>query len=378
VVLWTVGWLAGSRAGGVSLAAGLLTVVSLHAGRPALRTVGLMAVGAWLSAMALLILAALHYAHAPGYETASNPVRAQLAQLGKDAEYRLPGTIAAWRIFRESPWLGSGLGTYGELYSQAMHRVPISYFAHNDYAQWLAETGMVGAGAASVFFILLVVRLRRQWPQWGSEDHTLATGLLGALIAIGLHSVFDWNLHVPANALLFAVVVGLAMALGGPRAKSSADSPARPRSGFNGMARAAIGLAALLWIPLAILAPRAERSMAPLRWAVAMQRAKDGEISEGQKLAMLRQSLPGAEWASRMAPLDAGYAETLGQAYLHLSQGRPSGELDRACREFRRSARLCPANDAVWSTLVRTGWSKQKGTMNRENDKKTRPVGANR
>jgi hypothetical protein len=47
-----------------------------------------------------------------------------------------------------------------------------------------------------------------------SRNWELAVGLLGALFAIGVHSLTDFNLYIPANALTLAWLSGMADSLG--------------------------------------------------------------------------------------------------------------------------------------------------------------------
>jgi hypothetical protein len=44
-----------------------------------------------------------------------------------------------------------------------------------------------------------------------SFEKAVALGCAGSLIAILLHSLADFNLYIPANALVFSLVLGLAM-----------------------------------------------------------------------------------------------------------------------------------------------------------------------
>lgn len=41
------------------------------------------------------------------------------------------------------------------------------------------------------------------------------------IVAILVHSLVDFNLHIPANAILFAVLA--ALVVGGPKQKASGD-----------------------------------------------------------------------------------------------------------------------------------------------------------
>ena len=44
--------------------------------------------------------------------------------------------------------------------------------------------------------------------QRGSQHWALAVGLIGSFVAIGLHSIVDFNLYIPANALALAWLAG--------------------------------------------------------------------------------------------------------------------------------------------------------------------------
>ncbi len=124
------------------------------------------------------------------------------------------------RIFRDHPWLGIGLGSFNTVFPQ-YRTFPTDLgwaHAHNDYAEALAETGAAG-GALIVFSLALFFTLafrnlaagRRDaggWMQLGA-----AVGCCGLLV----HSLVDFNLHIPANAAWFALCVGLAATRRGRR-----------------------------------------------------------------------------------------------------------------------------------------------------------------
>ncbi|MBV9764453.1 MAG: O-antigen ligase family protein [Acidobacteriaceae bacterium] len=118
------------------------------------------------------------------------------------------------RIFRDHLAAGTGLGTFEAIYPQ-YQSFPSDFnwdHAHNDYAEYLAEAGLPGAvlllAALPIFFYKTFwsgLRERLQttagWIQVGA---TLSCcGLL-------VHSFFDFNLHIPANASWFSVCAALA------------------------------------------------------------------------------------------------------------------------------------------------------------------------
>jgi hypothetical protein len=116
-------------------------------------------------------------------------------------------------IVADFPFAGTGLGTFASVYPAYEAAGGPELFlahAHNDYLEFLSELGFVGFGLllGTVLFILvagfLVWRTRRN-----ARVKALGLGGLVSLTAILLHSLTDFNLHIPANALLFAVTLGL-------------------------------------------------------------------------------------------------------------------------------------------------------------------------
>jgi O-antigen ligase len=116
-------------------------------------------------------------------------------------------------ILRDHLWVGIGLGSFETAYPayQSFPTDLVYDHAHNDYAEALAETGLVGGllmvVALVMFFGLafrkLAQRLRHDagWIQLGA-----AIGCCGLLV----HSFLDFNLHIPANAAWFAVLASVA------------------------------------------------------------------------------------------------------------------------------------------------------------------------
>ena len=112
----------------------------------------------------------------------------------------------AARMFAQRPVLGWGLGVFQDVYPQ-FRSFPTDMQvdrAHNDYIQVLAETG--GLGFAAVLWLLFSVyrsgfrKLRAGVPDFNT--HLTVAALLG-ITGILVHSFADFNLQIPANAMLF-------------------------------------------------------------------------------------------------------------------------------------------------------------------------------
>ncbi len=115
-------------------------------------------------------------------------------------------------IVSEFPFFGTGLGTFPSIYPDyEENRIPMRLFhAHNDYLEYLSELGIVGLIlllGGILFMVInsfLIWRVRR-YP----EVKGLALGGIVAIICILIHSITDFNLQIPANMMLFSVVLSL-------------------------------------------------------------------------------------------------------------------------------------------------------------------------
>ncbi len=130
------------------------------------------------------------------------------------------GRPATWsntaRIVHDFPLFGTGLGTFVTTYPayETMDGPElVMTHAHNDYLEILSELGIAG-------FVLLVGGILisawtafRVWRgRHDPESKGLALGGIVAICGMLLHSLTDFNLHIPANALLFAATLGLTLA----------------------------------------------------------------------------------------------------------------------------------------------------------------------
>jgi putative inorganic carbon (HCO3(-)) transporter len=185
------------------------------------------------------------------------PLLSRFEQLASDSQMltlaeRLPAFQAAWHMSQDFPVFGVGYDAYAVAsprYLPAETSQERFFHVHNDFLQLLAETGWIG-------FLLIVggvlLMLRTVIARWRSRrDPTVSVMVpagLAALCAIGLHSLVDFNLHIPANALLFAVVLALTYAA----AHLPSRSDRTPQSAHSPSAWVAtwpwFGLVAALWL----------------------------------------------------------------------------------------------------------------------------------
>ena len=220
--LWTVGGIAQSRAGMGAMLLSSLVLLNLTVARPWLRRAAEIATVGY-AAILLAFMGAMYGPFQGVDKLFPAPMQAAIASMLGDA--RVTAARVALRMFRASPVLGTGLDTYGDIFSRFQPGDLTLYYAHNDYAQLLAETGLVGASVAAVLVSLLLVRGHRFYTLLNPATRLLEAGPWAALAGIAAHSAFDWNLHVPANAFLASLVAGLAAATGTIARKKVTVSP---------------------------------------------------------------------------------------------------------------------------------------------------------
>jgi O-antigen ligase len=124
------------------------------------------------------------------------------------------------QIWRESmglvkafPVFGCGLGGYESAFLRFKTVAPMNTvdFAHNDYLQVLAEMGVVGF-VVGILLLLTVLRsaVRGALYAQSVDDRMMSVASIASLTAILLHSIVDFNMYVPVNALAVAWIAGIA------------------------------------------------------------------------------------------------------------------------------------------------------------------------
>jgi O-antigen ligase len=138
------------------------------------------------------------------------------------SDIRLAMARDSLRILRDHPWMGTGLGSFRDVYPryQSFASDVVSTYAHNDYAQALAEAGLAGG---ALVLLGLVVFFRRAFANLGQRLEREAGWIeLGAAVGCAgllVHGVADFNFHIPANAAWFSVCLAVAVSRSAPRTR---------------------------------------------------------------------------------------------------------------------------------------------------------------
>jgi O-antigen ligase len=118
-----------------------------------------------------------------------------------------------WQIFLHHPITGTGLGTLQIVYPryESLYDGKIVDHSHNDYLEALAETGILGGLCCAWFLgVLFSESLKRLRQLNNSFAGALHLSGLVACSGFLVHSLVDFNLHIPSNALLFFLMAHLA------------------------------------------------------------------------------------------------------------------------------------------------------------------------
>ena len=199
--------LSGSRAGMVGLAVEICVLMFLRAQRREAQKLRLGSVAA-MSAAALILVAWLGPWQALGRFASEK-------ETGVSIERRISMVHGAAKIFLAHPILGCGLGTLVAIYPryETMYDGRVVDHVHDDYAEALAETGLLGAICGVVFLFMLYRKgAANLEAEQGHFSRALHAGGVAAVAGLVVHSFADFNLHILANALLFLVAAYLVCA----------------------------------------------------------------------------------------------------------------------------------------------------------------------
>jgi O-antigen ligase len=204
-----------SRAGIVASWAGLLLVASIWTIRSRSH-----------SSAAVIVVSLVALTLTAGAWIGLGPVFMRYRAAGED----LPSRVEVWKdtaaLIRAHPYWGTGPGSFVDAYTrvQTSHLALRLNHAHNDYLEFAAEWGVPGAVLLFALVGIVLVRAFRGLRRTArAADWFLLLGCCAGVFSLLLHAAVDFNLHIPANALLFAVLLGLASTL----SAGDADAPER-------------------------------------------------------------------------------------------------------------------------------------------------------
>ncbi len=116
---------------------------------------------------------------------------------------------ATWDLIKDHPVAGVGFGGYWVAITE-YHRgsgEASPQEAHSDYLELLASGGLIGLAIGAWAVFAFVSTARRE--VYGNDPFLRAAkfGALAGIVAVGVHSLVDFGLHLTINAAIFMVLV---------------------------------------------------------------------------------------------------------------------------------------------------------------------------
>jgi O-antigen ligase len=127
--------------------------------------------------------------------------------------------VDTMKLIADYPLIGTGLGSYPMAFTKYSQN-DSAYFpieqSHNDYLQLLADAGIVGGSLAVWFLVTLFRSFARGIKHPDPLMAALVLGAGGGIFALLIHSIFDFNLQIPSNSLMFLLLAALVSVIGAP------------------------------------------------------------------------------------------------------------------------------------------------------------------
>lgn len=125
----------------------------------------------------------------------------------------------AWQDARDIasmfPLVGTGFGSYSAANTLYQKHDLAQHFAqaHNDYLQLAAEGGVLLTVPATFLVLALGWHIVRRFREHGGSATSwwVRAGAITGIVALMLQEVVDFSLQMPGNAVLFAVLIGIAI-----------------------------------------------------------------------------------------------------------------------------------------------------------------------
>ena len=185
--------LSGSRAGMAAFVCGVVVLV-LQRRRPS------------LVAILLLVAAAIALLALPGSLHLITGLADLLQQGAGERPQIYDLTIAAITL---RPWTGWGLGSFPAVYLLLQPSTQPLYFdkAHSTYLELALDLGIPAALVFLTIILWLVARCV-QGMRERARRREVPTLAIAATVLVGVHSIFDFPLQIPALAVLYAAILG--------------------------------------------------------------------------------------------------------------------------------------------------------------------------
>lgn len=196
--------LSASRGGVASSSIGLLVLGLLHLRqkRLSLKQLGVLLASSVLAATIIFSASGNHLSK-----------RLPNEQIDSSFESRNEIYQTTWGAIMVSPWKGTGFGTFENVFP-AFRAADTDVLvlwdkAHNTYLENALELGLPAAFLLNLAIALVAFQCLRG-AIIRKRDKLLPTLGVSATVLVGLHSLVDFSLQIPAVSILYACIMGLA------------------------------------------------------------------------------------------------------------------------------------------------------------------------
>lgn len=160
----------------------------------------------WALAMLLLLAAVASFSGLGAFTARLHRLSAQIS-----TRQRLDLDRSTLALWRQHPWQGWGLGTWQPVYYRDAHLKTQAVFeyAHNDWLQWLCETGLIGSLIAILGLGLFARRFLAE-ASHHRPDADLSWAAMVGLGGLAVNTLAQFDLHIPSILLLAGLIAALA------------------------------------------------------------------------------------------------------------------------------------------------------------------------
>ncbi len=167
---------------------------------------------AWVTGLLVFLMLMVGY----GVWIGLGPVISRFEEIRETNYLQMEGRLSFWRdsyrMISEYPVTGTGWGTFGVAF-RGYQTTWVDTFVdhpHNDFVEVTTDTGWPGALLFWVPILFLFGKMIHSFvTDYRRFRSVITLGCAGSTFAILLHSLTDFNLQIPANAMFFAVILGI-------------------------------------------------------------------------------------------------------------------------------------------------------------------------
>ncbi len=140
----------------------------------------------------------------------------------EDFKTRFNIWMDTFQIFKDFPLLGSGLGTFLQIFPmyRSFHTRGLVTHAENDFLQLASEIGIIGIGLLFGLFLYLFIKAvsKIRSLSYGEPERYLGIGCLVGILALMFHSIVERNIQMPANSFLYIILWAIVLRISPGRA----------------------------------------------------------------------------------------------------------------------------------------------------------------